>query len=104
RSDLASFRAEEDKRLGEYGWVNQQAGKVHIPVDRAMDLIAKQGLPSRLPGPIPSTKPEPTLPGGPGGTAAAPNPSAESPAHPTPGEIVAQGLVGSGKVLVSAAS
>ncbi len=35
-----------DKRLNTYGWVDQKAGIAHIPIDRAMDLIAQQGLPT----------------------------------------------------------
>ena len=30
-----------------YGWVDQQAGVVRIPIDRAMELLAQRGLPTR---------------------------------------------------------
>jgi hypothetical protein len=40
----------EQKTLYSYGWVDQNAGTVHIPIDRAMDLLAQRGLPVRPPG------------------------------------------------------
>ncbi len=30
-----------------YGWVDQPAGVVRIPIDRAMELLAQRGLPTR---------------------------------------------------------
>lgn len=47
RTEINGFRTEEEKRLNSYGWVDQNAGVVHIPIDRAMQLIAQQGLPTR---------------------------------------------------------
>ena len=47
RGQLGSIRMEEDKTLYSYGWVNEQAGTVRIPIDRAMDLIVQRGLPVR---------------------------------------------------------
>jgi hypothetical protein len=32
-----------------YHWVDQNAGVVQIPIDRAMDLLAQRGLPARSP-------------------------------------------------------
>lgn len=45
REDLAAFRQRESERLSTYGWVDASAGLVHIPVNRAMDLIIRDGLP-----------------------------------------------------------
>ena len=45
--DLLQFRAREDERLSTYGWVDRQAGVVHLPIERAMELVAKEGLPAR---------------------------------------------------------
>jgi hypothetical protein len=39
--DLRALRAAEDARLGSYGWVDRAAGIVHIPIERAMELIAE---------------------------------------------------------------
>jgi hypothetical protein len=33
--------------LATYDWVDQKAGTVRIPIDRAMELIAQRGLPMR---------------------------------------------------------
>ena len=45
--DLATFRAEEDVILNSYALIDPQQGIVHIPVERALELVAKEGLPSR---------------------------------------------------------
>jgi hypothetical protein len=45
--DLEKFRAREDSLLNSYGWVVNEAGVVRIPVDSAMALVAKRGLPVR---------------------------------------------------------
>jgi hypothetical protein len=37
-ADLEALRAEERKILNGYGWVDQGAGVVHIPIDQAMRL------------------------------------------------------------------
>jgi hypothetical protein len=33
--------------LNEYGWVDRNAGTVHIPIDQAKELLLQRGLPSR---------------------------------------------------------
>jgi hypothetical protein len=43
--------AHEDRQLRTYRWVDRSAGVVAIPIDRAMDLIASRGLPTRATGP-----------------------------------------------------
>jgi hypothetical protein len=63
QSDFPSPRLEEDERgqlngiiineeneLYSYGWVDEKAGTVHIPIDRAIDLIVERGLPVRPQG------------------------------------------------------
>ncbi|HTS68622.1 MAG TPA: hypothetical protein VMO17_06530 [Terriglobia bacterium] len=45
--DLKHYRADEEKILGTYGWVDSQAGVVRIPVDRAIDLLLQKGYPVR---------------------------------------------------------
>jgi hypothetical protein len=47
RGALAKFRAEDDKALDGYGWVNQQGGVTHIPIAEAKKLIVQRGLPVR---------------------------------------------------------
>ncbi|HEY3898125.1 MAG TPA: hypothetical protein VGM54_05900 [Chthoniobacter sp.] len=45
--DLATLRAHEDEELKTYGWVDRKVGVVRIPIDRAMDLLVRKGLPVR---------------------------------------------------------
>jgi len=45
--ELQEMRAAEDAMLNSYGWIDQKAGIVRIPVDRAIELLAKKGLPVR---------------------------------------------------------
>jgi hypothetical protein len=43
--DLQRFRAEEDKRLNTYYWIDKQKGTVHIPIDQAMKKVVDTGIP-----------------------------------------------------------
>ncbi|MGH7899256.1 MAG: hypothetical protein ACREQQ_14975 [Candidatus Binatia bacterium] len=45
--DLAVVLAEEDELLDGYGWVDKEKGTVRIPIERAMELVIKEGLPMR---------------------------------------------------------
>ncbi len=47
RSQLDKIRLNEEETLATYGWVDQKAGVVRIPIERAIDLIAERGLPTR---------------------------------------------------------
>ncbi|MEX0881156.1 MAG: hypothetical protein WEB59_08300 [Thermoanaerobaculia bacterium] len=38
------FQQAERERLATYGWMDHSSGAVHIPIDRAMDLIAERGV------------------------------------------------------------
>lgn len=53
-ADLNRFRAAAEERLNTYGWVDPQAHVVHIPISRAMDILAQRGLPTRQPPQLPS--------------------------------------------------
>lgn len=45
--DRTAIQAAEDAVLHSYGWVDQKAGIVRVPIDRAMDLLLERGLPAR---------------------------------------------------------
>ena len=47
RGQLNEIITAEQDRLYTYGWVDESAGTVHIPIERAMDLIVERGLPVR---------------------------------------------------------
>lgn len=48
-ADLARYQAEQDTRLNSFGWVDREQQIVHIPIDRAMDILLDKGLPAREP-------------------------------------------------------
>jgi hypothetical protein len=50
RGQLNGILTEEEDRLYTYGWVDEKAGTIHIPIDRAMDLLVQRGLPVRPQG------------------------------------------------------
>ncbi|MGA2278338.1 MAG: hypothetical protein ABSG00_12095 [Terracidiphilus sp.] len=43
--DVADLHAREDLLLNNYSWVDESQGKVRIPIERAMELLAQRGLP-----------------------------------------------------------
>lgn len=45
RDQFKSFLLKQEDQLNSYGWVDEQAGIAHIPIERAIDLIAERGLP-----------------------------------------------------------
>jgi hypothetical protein len=50
RGQLNGIILDQDKTLYSYGWADEKAGVVRIPIDRAMELIAQRGLPVRPQG------------------------------------------------------
>jgi hypothetical protein len=55
RGQLNQIRTDEERELNSYGWTDEKAGVVHIPIERAMDLIAERGLPVRPRGGSPAS-------------------------------------------------
>jgi len=47
--DLASYRQREDLLISNYGWINQQAGVVRIPIEEAKKLLLNRVLIVRPP-------------------------------------------------------
>jgi hypothetical protein len=45
RGQLNGILLKQDETLYSYGWVDEKAGIVRIPIDRAMDLLVQRGLP-----------------------------------------------------------
>ena len=52
-ADLNKFRGALEQQLNSYGWLDREKGLVHIPIEHAIDLVSKAGLP---------TRPQPVLP------------------------------------------
>lgn len=42
RATLADLKAEQAKELATYGWVDQKAGVVRLPIERAMELTVQK--------------------------------------------------------------
>jgi hypothetical protein len=49
-TDLANYQIAENEKLNSYDWIDRDKGIIRIPIERAMDLIAQRGLPTRGPG------------------------------------------------------
>jgi len=46
RVAIKDFRLQEEQTLNSYGWVDEKAGAVRVPIERAMQLLAQRGLPT----------------------------------------------------------
>jgi hypothetical protein len=76
--DMAAFRAEEDRTLEAPAWIDRQTGTVRLPIDLAMDVLVRRGLPatgSDVPGAQTQTVPN---------TQGAQSPVAPAPTGPEP--------------------
>ena len=64
RTEMYEVRRDQDAKLNSYGWVNKDAGTVHIPISDAMKLVLQRGdlqtraqeanQPAETPGLMPS--------------------------------------------------
>src|SRR6266498_2533791 len=43
-ADLAEFSSREDAELNSYGWINKTQGIVHIPIQKAINLLIERNL------------------------------------------------------------
>ncbi len=62
REDWLKFREEQEKSLETYAWENRSAGTVRVPIEEAMELLVKKGLPvqgTAQPQPADAKKPAP---------------------------------------------
>ena len=48
QNEVYNFRTGEEDKLHSYGYVNKDAGVVHIPIEDAMRLTVERGLPARV--------------------------------------------------------
>jgi hypothetical protein len=54
--ELKEAREQEDRLLSTYGWVDQKAGIVRVPIEEAMRRLLEKGLPVRAEQPPPAAK------------------------------------------------
>jgi hypothetical protein len=45
QGDLQRFRADEERRLDTYYWIDKQKGIVHVPIEQAMKQLVATGIP-----------------------------------------------------------
>ena len=50
-ADIVRLRRAEAAALHGYSWADRKAGTARIPIDRAMDLLIRKGLPTRKAAP-----------------------------------------------------
>jgi hypothetical protein len=55
RKEMQDFRRAEDRALDSYGYAEQGRGNFRIPIDQAIDLTLRKGLPAR-PSPEPPSE------------------------------------------------
>src|SRR6201996_2148286 len=59
QQEIHEYCAQQAGVLNNYGWVDQGAGIARIPIDRAMELTIKNGLPARAKGEVPADAADP---------------------------------------------
>lgn len=81
-NDLREFRRRQNEQLTGYAWVDQAKGLVHVPIERAMQLVIARG-PAALDAPDqPSSPAGKAPPGPPDGAPRAPASMQASPYGP----------------------
>jgi hypothetical protein len=76
RTELQGFRQYQEERLHSYGWVDEKAGVMHIPIEVAMQIVAQRGLPTRSQASTPARVPGKQQKAKPGSTPTQSKPSA----------------------------
>jgi hypothetical protein len=64
--DLLQMRQQEDRQLGQAGWIDQAQGTVRVPIDVAMEVVAGRGLGPEVVGGSPGGFPAQAAPTAPG--------------------------------------
>lgn len=49
--DLVEFKKSAASKVDSYGWVDKPNGVAHVPVDKAIEMVLKNGLPVPAPKP-----------------------------------------------------
>jgi hypothetical protein len=56
QEDMKQLRESQEAVLKSYGWIDQQSGRVRIPIETAKRLIVERGLPPQSSQPAPREK------------------------------------------------
>ena len=46
--EMAVYLEQQNTLVNGYGWINESKGKVHIPIEKAMEIVAEQGITAAL--------------------------------------------------------
>jgi hypothetical protein len=65
--DMLQLRADEDQILTRPAWIDKSQGTARIPVDLAIDVLVRRGLPVATGNPTRTAPPPPPTPGKPAG-------------------------------------
>lgn len=86
-SAMVKMRIEQEAALQEFAWADAERKHLHIPIERAMKIVEKSGLP-KWPSAAPTGTAAPAAgaPSTPAPPAATPSPALNSPAAPTAGQ------------------
>ena len=60
--DMKRYLDQSNAHMESFGWVDEASGKVHVPIERAMELALEQGFPTGAPAPVATETPEPEAP------------------------------------------
>ncbi len=63
KGQFRDFLMKQEQELNSYGWVDEKAGVAHIPIERAMQLVAERGLPVKPEGAAVTAVPAQKTPG-----------------------------------------
>lgn len=72
--EVTRIQADQQSRLAQYRWIDRENGRVAIPIDRAMDLVAGELAAGKPLGgaPLPPASPAGAMPSGSMGTSSEP--------------------------------
>jgi hypothetical protein len=84
-NEIYEFRRREEAILQNYGWVDRNAGIVHIPIEEAMRLTVERGLPARAAAAAPAAE---ATSGGPAAASGAVEPVELMPSDASSGRML----------------
>ncbi len=60
--DMKAYLDKSNAHMESFGWIDEASGKVHIPIERAMELAIEEGFPTGTPAPVAVAPTEPEAP------------------------------------------
>lgn len=66
-ADMQAVHATQEAKLNSYGMMDKEEGMIHMPIEKAMESIVEDGMPTHAPTPTPEVTPSLTPTTGSGG-------------------------------------